>query len=62
MSDLPIEPVRGEAHMQLHPAGPVVATEDPGKAVLERDDGAVEYAVGLWYQVPAYDGVVGVAP
>lgn len=60
--DVPLEAVLGKSCMECHPAVLVIAAEDSGKSVLERNYGRVEYAVGVRQKVARYYRIFRITP
>ena len=60
--NVPVQAVLGEAGVEGHAAVGVVATEYACEAVLERNHGAVEDAVGVRKEVAGNHGIGTVAP
>jgi hypothetical protein len=57
-----MDAIGAEAAMQVHLAFSVVATENAGEAVLERDDCAIEDAISGREKVTWDDGVGAITP
>ena len=60
--DVPGEPISAKPHVETHPPIGVVAPEDTGKPVPERDDGTIEYTVTCRRLVPTDYGILAVSP
>ena len=60
--DLPVDAVGAFAAVNAHLAALVVTTEDTGKTLLERNDGAIKDTVGTRYQVTRNNRILRIAP